>query len=448
MMAWLGKIVSWVVVGLLLLVGWWWLNHAGTKKHDEGGRKGFVEVTVTTQTATERRVERRVSLVGYLQGIEEVTLTPKVEGRVKTLLHDVNASLAPDTPVLILDDVDLKLAEGEAQRALELELARVGLTADKLPARGKEEDTILATLPAVIRARNLEENAQRRLQRNLSVGGGTVAAEDLDQARTDLRVAQANYQQQMIESRSAIASAREKLARLHSAQQRLRDATLRVPVPSTERLAEIAQARGVESVTLADIRYVIAQRMVSEGEQIRMTSQGVLKLVLDRPLKLVATVPDRYLPEVQVGQPVWLQVAAYARQRFQGSVVRINPTIDRGNHTFTIEVSMPNEDRKLRAGMFCQASIQTRQEDTALVVPEEAVVSFAGVDKVFAVRDGKAHEVLVRLGERMETTGSGRRQAWLEIIGELRPGDQVATSGQTQLADGTPVRVRTSRPAE
>ena len=79
---------------------------------------------------------------------EEVVLTPKVEGRVKTVLHDVNASLAPETPILVLDDVDHKLAEAEAQRALELELAKVGLSVERLPAKGKEEDAVIAALPA------------------------------------------------------------------------------------------------------------------------------------------------------------------------------------------------------------------------------------------------------------------------------------------------------------
>jgi hypothetical protein len=71
-------------------------------------------------------------------------------------------------------------------------------------------------------------------------------------------------------------------------------------------------------------------------------------------------------------------------------------------------------------------------------VPIEAVVSFVGSTKVFVIRDGKAHAVLVTPG--LEGPG------WLEIVRtaspELRLDDQVITSGLEKLAEGVPVRVR------
>lgn len=440
MMGWVKRVVSWAVLLAILASGFWLLS-AKHGKQEEKQDRTIATVPVTVQPVTERPVARHVEVVGTLQGIEEIVLTPKVEGRVKAVLHDLNAVLAPDAPLLVLDDVDHKLAESEAQRALDLELARVALTADKLPAKGKEEDAAVAALPLVVRAKNLEDNANRKLQR-LVMLGGSATGEELDQARTDVRVATANVQQQVIECRSALAAAREKLAKLHSAQQKLRDTTLRVPIPSPERLAEIARCRGVASVSLNDLRYRVAQRMVSEGEQVKASSSGVFKLVLDQPLKLVAAVPDRYLAEIAVGQPVHVVVEAYDEQGFPGSILRVNPTVDRANRTFQVEVNLPNEDRKLRAGMFSKARILTRKEDRAVVVPEECLVAFAGVNKVFVVRAGLAVAVPIRLGERLETATEGRRLAWLEVLGALRPGELVVTSGQVALAEGTPVRIR------
>ncbi len=441
MMVWVKRILGWVGIVAVLAGGWWWLQAAGAKHEKAHEEKPIEAVAVTVYPVVQQAVERYASVVGTLEGIEEVLLTPKVEGRVKTILHDVNASLAPDSPILILDDVDHKLAEAEAQRTLELELAKVGLRADRLPSQGKEEDAVITSLPLVIRARNLEENASRRMQRFLKLGN-VASAEDVDQSRTDLRVAQANYLQQQIESRAILAGAREKLAKLQSAQQRLRDTTLRVPTPSPERLAEIARARGLPAITAAEIRYVVAERKVSEGELVRANSTGAFRLVLDRPLKLVAMVPERYLGEVRIGQPVRLGVEAYPSEQFAGKVVRLNPTVDRVNRTFQVEVTIPNDDRQLRAGMFVRASIQTRREDQALVVPEEALVSFAGVNKVFVVRGESVQSVPVRLGERLETSENGRRLGWLEVHGDLKAGERVVTSGQTKLADGTPIRIR------
>ncbi|HEX3870252.1 MAG TPA: hypothetical protein VHV77_07450, partial [Pirellulales bacterium] len=62
--------------------------------------------------------------------------------------------------------------------------------------------------------------------------------------------------------------------------------------------------------------------------------------------------------------------------------------------------------------------------------------SFAGVQKIFVVRKGKAVAVEVKVGMRGDH--------WLEVVGDVQPGDQVVTTGYTQLADGTAVRVRTA----
>jgi len=74
-------------------------------------------------------------------------------------------------------------------------------------------------------------------------------------------------------------------------------------------------------------------------------------------------------------------------------------------------------------------------------VPIEAIVRYAGVTKVFAIRDGKAVDVPIGTG----VEGAG----WVEVTGELEAGAQVVVSGQSQLADGTAILVREqAKPAE
>jgi multidrug efflux pump subunit AcrA (membrane-fusion protein) len=111
-----------------------------------------------------------------------------------------------------------------------------------------------------------------------------------------------------------------------------------------------------------------------------------------------------------------------------------------------VEVLVANPARKLRAGSFAKASVFTRQDAQAPTIPEEALVTFAGVTKVFVVRDGKARAVTVRPGVRLEVPGAGRTENWVEVLGEVPPDSQVVTSGHSQLAEGTPVRIRTSAP--
>src|SRR5262249_23038634 len=145
----------------------------------------------------------------------------------------------------------------------------------------------------------------------------------------------------------------------------------------------------------------------------------LFKLVIDRPLKLQATVPERHKGEVRVGQDAELEVEAYPGQRFAGKVARVNPMVERSSRTFTVEVHVANDDRRLAPGSFAKAAIRTRVDATARTVPEEALVSFAGVTKVFVVRAGKAREVPVRPGVPLDVGGPGKARTWVEVEGDL-----------------------------
>jgi multidrug efflux pump subunit AcrA (membrane-fusion protein) len=116
--------------------------------------------------------------------------------------------------------------------------------------------------------------------------------------------------------------------------------------------------------------------------------------------------------------------------------------VEETSRTFDVEVRVPNPKRQLKAGSFARAWILAPAMVDVPMVPEEAVVRFAGVTKVFIVKDEKALAVEVRTGERLPITTDGRTVNWVEVRGNLPPGSQVVTSGHSQLADGTPVRIR------
>ena len=393
-------------------------------------------VAVTVAPVTPRPIGRTVHVVGTFFGYEETTISPKVEGRIVKIHHDVGDAVKPGDVLLEIDDTDFTLALEEAQKGLELELARLGLKA--LPDQAFDVDAV----PTVARARFQQENAQSKLSRAAALGSGrAISREDLDQARTEAQVARASYDQAVLEARATLAAARQKSAQVATARQRLADTKVVAPAPSAERLGSVPAAA---KVTADRVEYLVAGRMASEGEMIRIFggTSTVFRLVMDRPLKLQATIPERHVGQVQVGQPVDLAVEAYPREVFHGQVSRVNPTVDRASRTFQVEVHVGNADRKLKPGSFVKGAIRTHVDPAAPTVPEEALVRFAGVTKVFAVRDGRAVEVPVRPGERLAVAGPRRPASWVEVGGDLPAGAVVVTSGHSQLAAGTPVRVR------
>ncbi len=167
--------------------------------------------------------------------------------------------------------------------------------------------------------------------------------------------------------------------------------------------------------------------MVKEGD-------ALFDLMIQRPLRLWANVPERFTSEVQVGQEVRITVSSHPGRIFQGSVRRINPSVDSMSRTFQVEAVVPNAEGLLHPGGFAKASILTRKDAEAAVVPMQSVVKFAGVTKIFVVENNKARGIPV------ETGLEGKD--WIEVTGDLPSRALVVTDGQSVLADGTPVEVR------
>ena len=167
------------------------------------------------------------------------------------------------------------------------------------------------------------------------------------------KVADAALRQVQTEARAAIVNARKLQANLEQAEQRLRDTVVRAPV--TDEWAAWAAVVG----PAVPVRYVVAQRMVWEGEMVRsMPEKNLFRLVVCHPLKLRAAVPEKHAPEVRAGQPVAVRVAAFD-QPFRGVVSRVAPTVDVQNRTFQVEVDVPNNDPRvpLTPGSFARAEV-------------------------------------------------------------------------------------------
>lgn len=382
-------------------------------------------VSVTVVSVTTRKVERTIPVVGTLYGFEQVTISPKIEGRVSQLFFDLGDRVPSEAVLAELEDVDYRLAVEQAERALEQELARLGLS--ELPGSDFDPETN----PAIVSARLLQENAKQQYERQQKLFAERASsAETFQRAETELKVADATLTQARLQIRATLATVRQRQSAVEAARQKLSDT--RVAAPRIEPLKLTAES---QPLAASDLSYVVAERMVSVGEMVRaFPTTPIYRLVLDDLLKFKATVPERYVSQLKAGQDVRLTVEAWPEETFPGKVSRINPTVNVQNRTFEIEVTIPNREHRLKHGGFAKAEVVIATTDDARILPLEALVRFAGVNKVFRVRDGKAEEVLVKLGSRGPD--------WFEILGDLKEGEQVVTSGQTRLANGTPVTIR------
>ncbi len=384
-------------------------------------------VPVTVADAKPLALRRSVPVVGTLYPFEDVVLAPKVSGRVLRVLKELGDRVGPGEPLLELDAAEYRLAVEQARPAFEAELRKLKL--DALPATDAAFAAHLPAVDAVAEAKANAELADSELKRiEKEVSGGVGSKQSLDSAVNRLTVAKTRVQVAETDARVTLANARRLKAALDDAERKLADTKLNAPAPD-----EWAAWLKELGPTTTPLKYAVAQKMVSAGEMVQsMPVTNCYRLVIDHVLKLGVTVPEKHAPEIVLKQVVKLRVIAFPDREFTGEVVRIAPTTDAGNRTFGVVIAVRNGDGKLKAGGFAEADIVTRS-DTVTTIPPEALVSFAGVNKVFVVDGDKAKSVEVTVGTR--------DKEWLEVTG-LPAGAKVITSGQSQLVDGSLIRVR------
>ncbi len=387
-----------------------------TARADE--RSAPVPVTVTA--VEERPVERSVEVVGTLHGWEDLTIGAKREGRVGKVRHDMGDHVQPGELLVELETIDADLSVQQSERKLQTELAKLGLKS--LPEKGFD----VSTVPSVVQSRVALERANQNQTRERALRQkGAVTQQDMENAENDARSAEAALANAILTAESTFAGAQAARVALDVARQARQDMEILAPVPST-----------LPPGATRPITYAVIKRRVSEGQTLKQ-GDAVFDLVIENPLRLWVNVPERHVADVRAGQPVHVRVAAYPDTVFEGTVARINPSIDAESRTFKVEATLPNDKGLLRPGGFAKASILTSTNALAHVVPIESVVRFAGVTKVFVVDGDKSRAIEVETGPQ--------KAGWIEVNGKVPPKALVITTGQSlldKLADGTAVVVR------
>ena len=364
-------------------------------------------------TATDRpsvrvaRVERTplvrtVTVNGTLAAEEEVMLSLKVTGRLDELRVDLGSRVARDQVIARLSPTDFELRVQQAVAALQQARARLGL-----PLEGEDDHVDIEESSLVRQAKaSLDEAKLQHDRIETFVGRGITAKAELDTAVANLKIAEGKYQDAFEELRNRQAVLAQRRSELALARQQLEDTVLRSPIDGTVRA-----------------------RMAFAGEY-RAAGTPIVTVVRQDPLRLQLGVPERSAHEVRAGQLVRVTIEGDSTVH-EGRVVRLSPAIAEGTRTLAVEASLPNADGRLRPGTFARADIVV-SEASGLVVPESAVIVFAGVEKVLTVKDGAAHEARIRTGAH-----DGDR---VEVLEGLSDGAVVILNAGA-IAAGAPVTV-------
>ncbi|MCW9709189.1 efflux RND transporter periplasmic adaptor subunit [Fodinibius salsisoli] len=191
---------------------------------------------------------------------------------------------------------------------------------------------------------------------------------------------------------------------------------------------ELADLQIKHSQIRAPISGVISDRMIKVGNMIN-SDQEVYQITDFNPLLAVLNVPEHEMDKLKKGQPALIQVDAITSQTFEGTVLRISPTVDPETGTFEVTVSIQDESRRLKPGMFGRVQIVYDTRENALMVPKNAVMNEDGTSSVFIINSSLAYRKTIRTGYE-----NGEN---IEVLEGISPADTVVTIGQSSLQDSS-----------
>lgn len=323
--------------------------------------------------ATETVAARTVSASGTLAADDRIILGTKVIGRLGEISVDLGSRVKRGQAIAQIDPSDYRLRVRQAEAALQQARVRLGLS-----PTGDNDDVVIEQTATVRQAAAVLKEARLNHDRMVELWDRKlIARAELDTAVSQLTVAEGRYQDALEEVRNRQAILVQRRSELEIARQQLADTVIYSPMDGA-----------------------VSERQAAVGQYLP-AGAPLVTLVRTDPLRLRLAVPEREAGFVKIGQVVELKLEGDPKT-YQGRVARVSPAIAEINRTLMIEADVPNPQGVLRPGAFAKAEIIVESGQRVVTVPRDAVVTFAGIEKVFTVADNTAVEKRVRTGRRLD----------------------------------------------
>ena len=220
---------------------------------------------------------------------------------------------------------------------------------------------------------------------------------------------------------------------------------------------EAIQSFGQTKIT-APFDGVVAQRSVRVGE---FAGSGQVAFVVVDPtaLRVVASLPERDLFRVKMGQSATLRSSYDDSVEVTGQIVRMAPVVDPTTGTFRVTVGVDPDQTLLRPGQFVSVALEVSNVDDALLVDRHAVGYELGQPFVYVLEapeveaedeasapeeadpEAKPPEEEQRyVAKRRYFTAGLMDSDHVEVTGGLAEGEAFVSVGQNLLREGSLVR--------
>jgi HlyD family secretion protein len=337
--------------------------------------------------AETRTIIDRVIATGSVQAVEEVYVTPLVEGlSIRTLAADVGDRVEAEGTLATLNDDALVLQKSQTEASLaKAEAALEQVKAQHVEARATADEAV---------------SARDRTLKLIKSGSQSQAAAEQAVAAADAALARVNSAEQAI----AVSQ-----ADINVAQSQIDDIDLKLA-----RTAVKSPVAGIVSARTAKIGAIASGSAVP-----------LFTIIRGGEIELKADVSEDGILKLAPGQKATVTLAAGAAT-LTGTIRLIEPTLDPQSRLGHVYIRF-NEPGKARAGMFASAEIIV-EEKQGVVLPLSAITTADGKTVARRVENGVVKLVPVE-------TGIQDRQV-IEIVSGLAAGDEVVAKAGAYVRDG------------
>lgn len=266
------------------------------------------------------------------------------------------------------------------------------------------------------------------------------------------------------------------LADLTSAEATLREADvaykrqtdlLRRSVASEANVDTALAKRDTAAAAVNRIKALIAQKSINapfagrlgirKVELGQYISPGLTMVTLQAldPIWVDFPMPEQDIGKLQVGQKIELTVDAFPGEVFVGTVASLDARVSQETRTLLVRGTLPNPSRKLLPGMFANVAVLAGAPKKVVAVPRTALTYSLYGDSVYVAKPEETSAETAEAAppqseqifvvERRYVKAGQERGDLVAITSGLAAGEDVVTTGQIKLNNGSRVKIDNSQ---
>lgn len=255
----------------------------------------------------------------------------------------------------------------------------------------------------------------------------------LDSAKATLHEAKTRYKQAQLDlNRVHVLFEKELVTKKEHDDAIAQEAALRARVTQLDAKIREVEDRLMKSQIVAPFNGWVTKEFTEVGQWVQ-AGGAVIEIVDLSRLQVEVPLPERFVRDTRVGDPVSAVFDGLPDFQAKGRVFSVVAQADRVARTFPVKVEIPNPDLSIKSGMVARVTLTVGKPYQGIVVPKDALVLRGGKEFVFLVHEGTVGQVPV--------TSKVHLDDWVEVTGEIEAGMAVVVQGNERLLPGQAVRI-------